>query len=565
MFHAAIKTINLDPTLLPNTKLVARIENVQRANSYASQNRACSILQHAPVAIFGPFDEVNSMQVQSICENFEIPHLGAKLVTDDSERTLLSLNLHPPLRVLSQVFQDLVVAWEWKKFAIVYSENQNVIHFSDFLARAASRGWEMKVFQLLPDRSYREVLWQVKASKITNIILDVRLHQIEEVLQQAQQVGILTEQHNYLITTLDLHTLDLDNYRHSMTNITSLRIVQEDHPELRTILEDWDSTVLEFLPDKNIPRPKALKSESAMIWDGMKILAKALQELNKFEVRSIDCNGGEPWPYGTTLINYLRQVKLEGLTGMVEFDTSGFRSPLSFDIISTVEAGIEVIGQWRANKVYTNEAWKKHSRSVENLKLIRVTTILNDPFVMNTKNSKELKGNDRYEGFVPDMLNEISKLLNVRFVISLVKDGAYGAAVNATDWNGLVGEVIRGEADIAAADLTINSNREVAVDFTYPFMSTGISIIYKKPTTKETSLWSFLSPFSKMVWVCLIAAFVGISLILFYVGRFTPYEWSDPFPCVHHEPVLENNLNTRNSFWCTIGSLMQQGSDVAPK
>ena len=129
----------------------------------------------------------------------------------------------------------------------------------------------------------------------------------------------------------------------------------------------------------------------------------------------------------------------------------------------------------------------------------------------------------------------------------------------------MVGEVLRDEADIAAADLTITSEREQVVDFTHPFMSTGISILFKRPIIKETSLWSFLSPFSTIVWMYLLAVFAGVSLILFYVGRFTPYEWTNPHPCPHHEPVLENTLTTRNSFWCTIGSLMQQGSDVAPK
>jgi len=129
----------------------------------------------------------------------------------------------------------------------------------------------------------------------------------------------------------------------------------------------------------------------------------------------------------------------------------------------------------------------------------------------------------------------------------------------------MIGEVLRGDADIAVADLTINSNRELAVDFTYPFMTTGISILYKRPLTRETSLWSFLSPFSTVVWIYLLAAFVGISLVLFYVGRFTPYEWQNPHPCKHHSPELLNVCNVRNSFWCIIGSLMQQGSDVTPK
>ena len=70
--------------------------------------------------------------------------------------------------------------------------------------------------------------------------------------------------------------------------------------------------------------------------------------------------------------------------------------------------------------------------------MIRVTTVLNDPFVMNTKNSKELKGNDRYEGYVMDLMKEIGALLNTRFEINLVKDEKYGSMVNATtnEWNG---------------------------------------------------------------------------------------------------------------------------------
>lgn len=129
----------------------------------------------------------------------------------------------------------------------------------------------------------------------------------------------------------------------------------------------------------------------------------------------------------------------------------------------------------------------------------------------------------------------------------------------------MIGEIINGDADMAIADLTITPLREEVVDFTYPFMATGITILYKRPTTKETSLWSFLAPFSPIVWIYLITAIVSISLVLFYVGRFTPYQWLNPNPCPHHEPILENEMTSRNSFWCTIGSLMQQGTEVAPK
>jgi ABC-type amino acid transport substrate-binding protein len=131
---------------------------------------------------------------------------------------------------------------------------------------------------------------------------------------------------------------------------------------------------------------------------------------------------------------------------------------------------------------------------------------------MITKYTKELRGNDRYEGYVIDLCKQLAKELNVRMEINLVKDGAWGKKIDnkTNQWNGMIGEVMRGEADIAVADLTINSDREEAVDFTYPFMATGITILYKKPITKETSLWSFLSPFSTICWELLLA------LVLYY-------------------------------------------------
>ncbi|KAJ8882450.1 hypothetical protein PR048_014258 [Dryococelus australis] len=49
------------------------------------------------------------------------------------------------------------------------------------------------------------------------------------------------------------------------------------------------------------------------------------------------------------------------------------------------------------------------------------------------------------------------------------------------------------------------------------------------------------------------------------VRRFSPYEWDNPHPCNDEPDVLENQFSLLNSLWFTIGSLMQQGCDLAPK
>lgn len=119
-------------------------------------------------------------------------------------------------------------------------------------------------------------------------------------------------------------------------------------------------------------------------------------------------------------------------------------------------------------------------------------------------------------------------------------------------------------ADLAITDLTITSERAGAVDFTATFMNLGISILYQKAKKAPPSFFSFADPFSVGVWKLLTLACFGTSLALFILGRLSPSEWQNPYPCVDQPEYLVNQLTLRNCFWFMAGSLMQQGSEVAP-
>ena len=58
-----------------------------------------------------------------------------------------------------------------------------------------------------------QVLREVYASKHTIIILDCNKDMIEEVLTQAQQIGMISEDFYYLLTSLDAHTVDLHSFK----------------------------------------------------------------------------------------------------------------------------------------------------------------------------------------------------------------------------------------------------------------------------------------------------------------------------------------------------------------
>lgn len=175
-----------------------------------------------------------------------------------------------------------------------------------------------------------------------------------------------------------------------------------------------------------------------------------------------------------------------------------------------------------------------------------------------------LTGNDRFEGYGVDLIHELSLMLGFNYIFEV--ENAYGNFNKTTNqWNGMVRKLMDGEADLAITDLTITAQRESAVDFTMPFMSLGISILYKKPTKEPPSLFSFMSPFSQLVWLCLGGAYLGVSLSLFVLGRLSPAEWDNPYPCIEEPETLENQFSFANSCWFTIGALLQQGSEIAPK
>ena len=183
------------------------------------------------------------------------------------------------------------------------------------------------------------------------------------------------------------------------------------------------------------------------------------------------------------------------------------------------------------------------------------------------KDSKEqLSGNDQYEGFGVEIIQKLSEKLGFNYTFQMQLDKKYGSIDKTTkEWDGMIRQIQDGKADLAITDLTITSERESGADFTMPFMTLGISILFQKPQKEPPSLFSFLKPFSNEVWLCLGSAFFLVSLSLFIMGRLSPTEWDNPYPCIEEPENLMNQFSFRNSMWFSIGALLQQGSEIAPK
>ena len=62
---------------------------------------------------------------------------------------------------------------------------------------------------------------------------------------------------------------------------------------------------------------------------------------------------------------------------------------------------------------------------------------------MYKEKAKALKGNNQYEGYNIDLLDEIAKILGFNYTIRLVADGSHGRLNKKTNtWNGMIGELL---------------------------------------------------------------------------------------------------------------------------
>jgi len=478
----------------------------------------------------------------------------------DQQRDDLTINIHPQPRVIGRAYLDIVREKNWKRMAIAYDDSEVLIKYQEFLDNA-SDSWQVSFYQFESD-SFRDIFWNMKLNQETNIIIDVHQKVLRQVMRSAQQVGFMTDKHSYIITSIDLICEDMDEFTYTGANITGFRLVKDENQVLVTLLNQWTDLNNRTGNRVSMVAPKFLTSSAALIFDATSLLVKALEALDGSQnvtLGPISCDAETSWPYGTSLVNYIRSISFDGITGLVSLDSFGYRSDIMLEILTIGRTGTRRIGNWHSttglNKT-SNSTVEKPELAIHKQTWI-VSTVLTAPFTMRRSSPRQLSGNSEFEGYVIDLIAELSRMIGFNYKIRLCKDEKHGSRQSNGSWDGMLGELIRNEADIAVTDLTITKAREQAVDFTYPFMSTGVSILFKKPEV-GSSLFGFLSPFTTRAWLCILLAVVGISLIFFISGRVSPYEYKT------NVDELKNDFSVITCFWFMAGSLLQNGSDLMP-
>ncbi|CAF3400817.1 unnamed protein product [Rotaria sp. Silwood1] len=220
--------------------------------------------------------------------------------------------------------------------------------------------------------------------------------------------------------------------------------------------------------------------------------------------------------------------------------------------------------------VVDNGSYQYHMLFDNHTRLI--VTIFDEPFMMLKKipNDTLTERNiprgtildpSRVEGFCVDLAYAVCHdrlKLPYKFLI----ETKYGKEVEKGVWDGMIGALVNREADLAIASLTINGEREKAVDFSKPFIDLGISIMISKPEKQKPGVFSFMDPLSKQIWMWVIVSYLFVSGILFLISRFSSYEW---YFENEWDLIPRNKFSLHNALFFSFAAFMHQGVDLLPR
>lgn len=210
-----------------NSSIYINAETTQAINRDALKisKEVCKLLEEGIVAIFGPSLYGISNHIQSMCDYKEMPHIEThwdnKLVRGNCH-----LNLFPYPAILNEVYVDLVNNLGWTQFTIIYENNDSLFRMSNLIQFYSREDFKVTLRQIDISNSwnYRPMMYLIKNAEETNFVLDCSIEVLEEFLKQAQQVGLMSEKHNYIITNIDMHTVDLEPYQYGGCTIIGVSL-----------------------------------------------------------------------------------------------------------------------------------------------------------------------------------------------------------------------------------------------------------------------------------------------------------------------------------------------------
>ncbi|RWV82367.1 hypothetical protein GW17_00056138 [Ensete ventricosum] len=436
---------------------------------------------------------------------------------------------------------DLVEHFGWREVTAIYVDDHygrgGVIALGDALARKRSKISYKAGFPPGADSDViRDVLAGVNLMESRVYVVHVNPDSGLGVFSLAKNLGMLTTGYVWIAT--DWLASDLDSF--GTEDPSTVRLVQgvivlrhhtPDSDLKRRLTSRWRSMIQEG------NATASLNSYGLYAYDSVWLVARAIDrflsagQIINFSVdpRLHDAKGSSlrlatlrVFDEGERLLHQLLLTNFTGVSGRLQFDSDRNLVQPAYDILNIQGTGPRLIGYWsndsglsvRAPEVLYMQppnastpvqqqlhgvVWPGETRAQprgwvfpNNGKPLRIGVPNKSSFteiVWNSSNSTDPSG------FCIDVFNAAVKLLPYPVPCKFIAIGDGSQNPNYDDI----------ELDAAVGDIAIAKNRTRIVDFTQPYIESGL-VIVTRVRESSSSAWAFLKPFTVKMW-CVTGAF----------------------------------------------------------
>ncbi|XP_078731503.1 glutamate receptor ionotropic, delta-1-like isoform X2 [Lampetra fluviatilis] len=576
-FSLAVADINANEEILQSEQITYSIRTVEGDNPFQALQEACELMEQGILALVSSTGCATASSLQSLSDAMHIPHLfverggpaaspssaGGAAGTGGSPRSGCELPPHPPPlppqtttdpgapgveepqgytltarppAVLGHVLTRVLADFAWRKFILFYQAGYDIRGVRGFLARAARQGAEVSLQQvdgnvgrmiasLFRSLKYEELNRYRDSLRRAVLLLNPRL--ARTFIAEAADSNLVAADSHWIYVNEEVSLVEVQELaRVSVGRLTVLRQVFPAPRDPAHRCERDGHHVSPALCDPQDPAYMTPEVSSLYIYDSVVLLTTAfhqkLEDRKWHSMASLSClkRWTKPWNGGHSMLDVIRQGRVWGLTGELQFNELGVNPHVQFEVLGTSyadggqEKTVRRLALWDPKNGLNGTL---RDRLLENnLKgvTLRVVTVLDPPFVMMSDNV--LGQPKRFVGFAVDVLEELSRHLGFTYDVYQAPDNSYGRPGTGGSWSGLLGEILNKRADVGIGAVTITPERESVVDFTKRFMDRGVAIMLREQHhhQRHADLFSCLAPFAPTVWAGLAACVPIVALVV---------------------------------------------------
>ncbi|XP_038900846.1 glutamate receptor 3.4-like [Benincasa hispida] len=564
---AAVDDVNADNNILPGTKLNLILHDTN-CSGFLGTVEALQLMEDGVVAAIGPQSSGIAHVISHVINELHIPLLsfGATDPALSAQQYQYFVRTTQNDYFQMNAIADMVDYFRWREVVAIFIDDDNgrsgISALSDALAKKRAKISYKAAFPPgSPNSVINDLLVSINLMESRVYVVHVNPDTGLSVFSMAKKLQMMGSGYvwiatDWLPTFLDSFETNSPEVMNQLQGVVALRHHTPDGDLKKNFVSKWRN--LKYKKSSNF------NSYALYAYDSVWLAARALDTFIKeggnisfsndpklrennestLHLKSLRVfNGGEQ------LLQTIKRTNFTGVSGQIQFGDDRNLIHPAYDILNIGGTGSRRIGYWSnysglstiaPENLYTkplNASPNNHLYSViwpgevttvprgwvfphngKPLQIVVPNRVSYKAFVSKDKNPPGVKG------YCIDVFEAAINLLPYPVPHTYI---LYGDGKDTPEYSNLVYEVSQNKYDAAVGDITIVTNRTKIVDFTQPFMESGL-VVVTVVKEEKSSPWAFLRPFTVQMWAVTAIFFIFVGAVVWILEHRNNEEFRGP-------------------------------------